>query len=58
VKTEGVSEVEVAIDKAFSAIAELPPEDVRYASTKAGDGANFVALELAKEEEPRKRALT
>jgi hypothetical protein len=58
VKTEGVSEVEAAIEKAFPAIAEAQPEGVRYASIGAGDGATFVALELEREEEPRERALT
>jgi hypothetical protein len=57
VKTEGVSEVEAALEKAFSAIADAQPEGVRYASNKAGDGATFVALGLETEEEPRKRAL-
>ena len=57
-KTEGVSEVEAAIEKAFSAIAEAQPEGPRYAFCKAGDGTTFVALELEKEEEPRRRVLT
>jgi hypothetical protein len=52
VKTEKVSEVEAAIDRAFTAIAEAQPEGVRYASSKAGEGATFVALlELENEEE-------
>jgi hypothetical protein len=57
VKTEGVSEVEAALEKAFSAIAEAQPESVRSASIKADDGATFVWLEREKQEEPRKRAL-
>jgi len=52
VKTERASEVEAAIEKSFSAIAEPQPEGVRYASCKAGDGAAFVAQsELENEEE-------
>jgi hypothetical protein len=58
VKTEGVFEVEAAIEKAFTAIAEAQPESVRYASIKADDGATFVPLELEKQEEPPKKALT
>ena len=58
VKAEGVSEVDTAIHKAFSAIAEAQPEGVRHASIKAGDGATFMSPELEKQEEPRRRALT
>jgi hypothetical protein len=58
VKTEGLSEVEAAIEKAFSAIAEPKPEGLRNASIKVGDGATFVPLDLEKQEERRKRALT
>jgi hypothetical protein len=49
VNTEGVSEVEAATGEALSAIAEPQPSD---ASSKAGEGATFVALlELENEEE-------
>jgi hypothetical protein len=58
VKTEGVSEVEAAIEKAFSAIAEPRPKGVRNASIKVADGATFVSLKLHKREERLKRALT
>jgi hypothetical protein len=57
-KTEEVSEVEVAIEKAFSAKPEPRPEDVRNASTKVGDGATLASLELERQEERRLRALT
>jgi hypothetical protein len=58
IKTEGVSEVEAAIERAFSAIAEPKREGLRNASIKVGDGATFVSLDLEKQEERRKRALT
>jgi hypothetical protein len=48
----------VPIGKTFSAIAEAQPDGVRYATSKAGDGATLVTLELEKEEEPREMALT
>jgi hypothetical protein len=52
VKTKGVSEVEAAIGRSFSANAEGQPEGVRNASCRARDGASFVALlELENEEE-------
>ena len=57
-KAEGVSEVESAKDKTFSAIAEPHPEDVSNASMKAGDGATLVSVELEEQEEFRTRALT
>jgi hypothetical protein len=56
-KTERLSEVEAAIEKAFSAIAEAQPEGVRSSSCKAGDGTTFVAPALEKKEEPRKTVL-
>jgi hypothetical protein len=58
VKTDGVSEVEAAIGKALPAISEAQPDGVRYATSMSGDGATFAALELEKEEESRKMALT
>jgi hypothetical protein len=58
VKAEAVSEVDTAIHKAFSAIAEAQPEGVRYASIKLGDGATFVSPELEKQEEAPKKVLT
>ena len=58
VKTEGVSEVEPAIEKGFSAIVEPQTEGVRNASIKAADGATIVSLELEKQAEPSKGALT
>ena len=58
VKAEEVSEVETAKDKAFSAIAEAQPEDVRCATIKADHGATLVSLELERQQEPRTRALT
>ena len=57
-KAEGVSEVESAKDKTFSAIAEPQTEDVRNASINSGDGATFVSVELEEQEEFRTRALT
>ena len=56
-KTEGVSEVESAKDKAFSTIAEPQAKDVRVASINAGDGATFVSLEREKQSAPSRRAL-
>ena len=52
VKADGVAEVEAAIEKVFSAIEEMKPDGVRYASCKLTDSATFVAfLELEKEGE-------
>ena len=58
VKTEGVSEVEAAMENVFPAIAEPQPENVRSASMDARDGETFVSLGPEKQEEPRTRALT
>jgi hypothetical protein len=44
VTTEELSEVEAAIERAFSAIAESHPKGVRSAPRKAGDCATLVAL--------------
>jgi hypothetical protein len=44
VKSAHVSDVEVAVDKVFAAIAETQPDGVRYATTKLPDGVTFVAL--------------
>jgi hypothetical protein len=55
VKTEGVSEVEAEMDKAFSPIAEAQPEDDRNASVTSDDGATFALPEPEKQREPRKR---
>ena len=52
VKMEGVSEIEPAVEKSFSAIVEVEPEDLHYASPKPGDDATCAALlELENEEE-------
>jgi len=50
VKTKELSEVEGAIEKSFSAIAERHPEGLRHPSRDRGDGATFV-LELENEED-------
>jgi hypothetical protein len=50
--TKGLSDVETAIEKSFSAIAEGQPEGLLYASGKADDDSTLVALlELENEEE-------
>jgi hypothetical protein len=52
VKTAGSSEVETAIEKNFSEVAEGQPEALPYALSTTADGATFVAgLQLEEEEE-------
>lgn len=58
VMADRVAEAEEAIEKVFSAIEEIQPDGVRYASCKLAGGATFVALlELEKEGENQLMAI-